>query len=241
MPSCYLTIDDSPSLHTDAMIDFLIERCIPALLFCRGDLMEQNPAPIIRAIQKGFVIGNHSYAHKPYGGMDYVDCIDDIEQCETQIQSAYRASGIKRQGKYFRFPYLDRGNGDRIERHFDSVTDIDINTDAKVKKIQDYLKSNNFVQPFHATSHPVYNNPSIKNASDCLMTFTSFDWMLSARHVGKWDFKTINDLKSRIDNDKNLNQSEGNILIFHDQNETLETFKTLIDHMILKGYEFLSY
>lgn len=239
-PSCYLTIDDSPSNMTNAMVDFLVDRQIPALLFIRGALADHNPEPIIRAIQAGFTIGNHSYAHKPFGELSYEEAIADIEHCEAVINDLYEQAKVKRQGKYFRFPYLDRGNGDRIERHFETITDVDVNTDPKVAKLQDYLKGNGFTQPFQQTNHPIYNNQSIKNAADCLMTYTSFDWMLTERHVGKWDYKTINDLTSRIDNDKYLPTHEGNILIFHDQDELDVIFKTLVDHMATKGYVFLS-
>jgi len=240
MVSCYLTIDDSPSNHTDEMLDFLIARDISALLFVRGDLISKNPNPIINAIKRGFIIGNHSYSHTAYGDLSYKECIADIEKCELEIEKCYHSANIERHGKYFRFPYLDRGNGDRIERHFETVNDIDINSDDKVKKLQSYLNENNFKQPF-LTNHPLYDNKSIANSCDCLMTFTSYDWMLTNRHIGQWDYKSVDDLKIRIDNDDLLNNSDGNIMIFHDQTETLETFKSLIDHMVLKDYEFLSY
>ena len=130
MTSCYLTIDDSPSSMTGDMIDYLIEKKIPSLLFIRGALAVDNPKPIIRAIQAGFVIGNHSFAHRPFGDLTYDECIADIERCEVLIDDLYAQAGVKRQGKYFRFPYLDRGDGDRIERHFETVSDIDINANA---------------------------------------------------------------------------------------------------------------
>lgn len=237
--TCYLTIDDSPSSHTDEMIDFLLERDIPALLFVRGDLLEQNPKPIIRAIQKGFVIGNHSYAHKPFGEYTYDQAIDDIEKCDRLIDQAYDQTNVTRHGKYFRFPYLDRGNGDRIERHFERSSNIDINADDKVQKIQNYLKDYGFTQPFE-TNHPLYQNNSINNAIDSLMTYTSFDWMLTERHIGKWDYKTLDDLKTRIDQ-SDMKKFDGNVLIFHDQQETLPTFKSLIEYMIDKGYKFLDF
>ncbi len=239
MVSCYLTIDDSPSPFTDEMVDYLVEQNIPALLFARGDLIEGNPEPIVRAIEKGYAIGNHSYSHRPFGDLNYEEAINDIEQCDELIEDCYQIAGVKRHGKYFRFPYLDRGNGDRIERHFESVSDIDINKGETVQKLQSYLKSKGYTQPFQ-TNHPLYKNISIANAYDCLMTYTSYDWMLTNRHIGKWDYKNIDDLKRRIDNDVELNSSDRNILIFHDQDETFETFKSLIDHMLSKGYEFLS-
>jgi peptidoglycan/xylan/chitin deacetylase (PgdA/CDA1 family) len=239
MTSCYLTIDDSPSSHTDEMIDYLVDKKIPALLFVRGDLLEGNPAPIIRAIKHGFVIGNHSYAHKPFGEYTYEQAIDDIEKCDRLIDQAYEKSSIKRPGKYFRSPYLDRGDGDRIERHFEQSSNIDINADERVIKIQNYLCDNGFTQPFK-TNHPLYQNQSIASAADCLMTYSSFDWMLTKRHVGKWDYKNIDDLKHRID-ESDMKKFDGNITIFHDQEETFDTFKSLIDHMIIKGYKFLDF
>jgi len=45
----YLTIDDSPSARTDDLVAFLTSRDIPALLFVRGDNMEQYPRAIARA------------------------------------------------------------------------------------------------------------------------------------------------------------------------------------------------
>ncbi len=241
MKSCYLTIDDSPSIHTGDMVNFLAKRDIPALLFVRGDLVAQNPAPIVNAIQHGFYIGNHSYGHRPYGEMSYDECIADIKSCEDEIEKCYKVAGVSRPGKYFRFPYLDRGNGDRVERHFDSVANVDINDDEKITALQNYLKNMGFHQPFKKCAHPLYDNPSIKAAADCLMTFTSYDWMLTTRHIGKWPFHSIDDLKKRIDQDHNLQNSEGNILIFHDQSETFETFQSLIDHMIERDYTFLSF
>ena len=239
MSSCYLTIDDSPSRHTDALTDHLFGHNIPALLFVRGDLTAANPQPIINAIQKGFVIGNHSFSHRPFGDLSYEEAVADIEKCDDIINECYHAAGVARHGQYFRFPYLDRGNGDRIERHFETVSDVDINTDENVARLQSYLKTAGYIQPFK-TNHPLYSNPSIEGSADCLMTYTSYDWMLTDRHRGQWDYKTIEDLKTRID-DSNMRDCEGNILIFHDQDETFEIFKILIDHMLLKGYEFLGY
>lgn len=118
------------------------------------------------------------------------------------------------------------------------MTDVNINDDSKVKKLQDYLREEGFRQ-FFETNHPLYSNPSIRGAYDCLMTYTSFDWMLTDRHLGKWDYETMSDLKNKIDQDEYLAKSEGNILIFHDQDETYETFKSLIDYMVIKGYKFL--
>lgn len=240
MPTCYLTIDDSPSPHTDEMIDFLDMRGIPSLLFVRGDMIDEHGMDsLIRAVKKGHILGNHSYSHRPFGELSYDEAVADIEKCDVLINDIYQKASVERVKKYFRFPYLDRGNGDRTERHFETVTDIDINTDAHVQRLQTYLHENGYIQPFK-TNHPVYNNQSISTSADCLMTFTSFDWMISPRHLGKWDFKSEDDLIKRIDNDFSMKQSNGNIVLFHDKVDTFNAFKSLIDHMVDTGYDFLS-
>jgi len=241
MTSCYLTIDDSPSPHTDAMIDFLDERKIKALLFVRGDMIDKHGMEsLIRAVKRGHVLGNHSYSHKRFGELSYDEAIAEIEKTDTLIDDVYVRSGIKRTGYYFRFPYLDRGDGDPVERHFDNVVEANINDDPRIIKIQNYLHDKGYTQPFDLCTHPYYQNASIKNAADCLMTYSSFDWMMTDRHKGKWDYKTIDDLKTKIDH-SDMKNHQGNILIFHDQDETFETFKSLIDHMINKGYTFLDF
>lgn len=243
MPECYLTIDDSPTPFTDEMCEYLTERDLPALLFVRGDMIESyGDESLVRAVKAGFILGNHSLTHRPFGTLDVEECISEIEATEVMINRVYHKAGIKRPGKFFRFPYLDRGNGDRIERHFEDVNDTDINQDAKVAALQDYLKQEGFYQPFK-TCHPVYNNTSIREAADCLMTYSSYDWMLLDRHRGHWDYKTPKDLTARIDNDVWLNQEEySSIIIMHDKPEPEfpPVFKTLLDHMLGKGYVFLS-
>jgi peptidoglycan/xylan/chitin deacetylase (PgdA/CDA1 family) len=241
MTSCYLTIDDSPSPHTDAMIDFLDERKIKALLFVRGDMIDKyGMNSLTRAVKHGHIIGNHSYSHSRFGNLSYDESIAEIEKADAFINEVYACANMKRTGYYFRFPYLDRGDGNPAERHFDNVADADINDDPRIIKIQNYLHDKGYVQPFDQCNHPYYQNVSIKNAADCLMTYSSFDWMMTNRHKGKWDYKTIDDLKTKIDH-SDMKDHKGNILIFHDQDETFETFKSLIDHMINKGYTFLSF
>lgn len=243
MPKCYLTIDDSPTPYTPDLCDFLLHRGIPALLFIRGDMVDAyGDDALVRAVKQGFVLGNHSMSHTPFGDMNIEQCCDEIEKVERIIDAVYAKAGVKRGRPYFRFPYLDRGNGDRIERHFEKVSDIDINTDEKVAALQVFLKSKGFAQPFEC-NHPVYNNPSIRDAADCLMTYTSFDWMMLDRHKGKWDYKSIDDLKVKIDQDKWLNDKDTtSVIIMHDkpESEFPDVFESLIDHMVIKGYEFLS-
>ena len=117
----YLTIDDSPSETTPRLLAFLAERKLQALFFVRGHRMEESPAHfayIVEAIRQGHVIGNHSYAHIPAGDMGFDEWVQDLEACEALIDKAYAEAEQVRPGKYYRFPYIDRGDGHRLERDY---------------------------------------------------------------------------------------------------------------------------
>ena len=233
MPEAYLTIDDSPSPNTEKLADFLATRKIPALLFVRGKHLEQNPGAIEYAITNGLIIGNHSYAHKPAGDMEPQEWADDLELCEHLIEAAYRRCSIERPAKYYRFPYIDRGDGVKHEQT-DKSTIIE---NDKTQALQDYLHEQHFYQPFKKMprSYP-------KRAHDCLYTFTARDWMLNDTHRGKHDLKTLEDLKARVDADENLqNPEQRHILLLHDQPGNLEDVCGLIDYFIDSGFEFLDF
>ena len=123
MPKAYLTIDDSPSEVTPRLLDVLKARDIQALFFVRGQRMEESAVhfgSIVEAIRQGHVIGNHSYAHRPAGEMSFAEWVEDFQQCEGLIDQAYAQAEQSRPGKYYRFPYLDRGDGVRLERIYPS-------------------------------------------------------------------------------------------------------------------------
>lgn len=243
--TAYLTIDDSPSAHTGALTDWLHRHDIPAFLFCRGDRMEQNPAPIVHAIKQGMIIANHNYSHKPAGTLSHEELVGEIEKTESLIDAAYREAGRPRPGKYFRFPYLDKGDGDRLEQRFDEIIrdaeNIDLSGDEKIRKLQAYLKREGFTQPFTGVTHPLYRNRDVANAADCLFTYSSCDWMLTGRHKGNWQYKTLDDLKRKIDDDPYLCREGGaQVTLFHDQPEIEQVAIDLIDYMLGKGFQFLA-
>ncbi len=240
----YLTIDDSPSAHTEALTDFFAGNNIPAILFCRGDRLEQNPGPIVGAINKGMVIANHSHSHRPAGSLSYEEIIEEIEKTETLIAAAYKKAGVARPGKYFRFPYLDKGDGDRLEQRFDEIIkspeNLDLSGDEKTRRVQAWLEGEGFTQPFPGVTHPLYRNNDVAAAADCLFTYSSCDWMLTSRHKGKWQYKTLGDLKRKIDDDPFLCAGNGpQITLFHDQPEIEQIVIELIRYMLDKGFRFL--
>lgn len=231
MPKVYLTIDDSPSPNTERLVDFLVGRGVPAILFVSGALLEQNPRAIEYAIRNGILIGNHSYAHKPAGEMEPQEWCDDMELCDHLIEAAYARCDIARPAKYYRFPYIDRGDGKKIEQ-IDHEHIVENNTTSI---LQQYLKEQGFKQPFKdmPTSYPM-------DAADCLYTYTARDWMLNDKHRGKHEIKTREDLIARAAGDAALwDESHAHVLLLHDQAGMVDDACALIDYFIDKGFKFL--
>jgi peptidoglycan/xylan/chitin deacetylase (PgdA/CDA1 family) len=258
----YLTIDDSPSDITDELIDFLHERDIPALIFCRGDYLEANPGPIIRAIEKGFVIGNHLYSHQRSSTLPMQAICDEIDRTEQLIEKAYKDADTLQPIKTIRFPYIDRGMGawfvvpsnisndqerDIFERlietglgnNLSAIPDKDQIT--KKNQLQNFLKTRGYVVPkFDACSLNWFrNNSDMKTAHDTLITCSSSDWMLTARHLGKWPYPSIDDLQNAIMADFKDEPQSAQIFLLHDQTELKRTFINLIDALHANGVEFL--
>ena len=263
MTKCYLTIDDSPTPYTDSMCDFLSDRGITALLFVRGDMVEKyGSESLVRAVRNGFHLANHAYSHTYAHLLSYDQIINEIETVDVILNEIYHKAGVKRPGKYFRFPHMDRGAGGYIvdydayskdNKHFvtrlfaDGVrVDLVPPTQQQIDKknqVQDYLKKENYSQPFKHIAYPWFKGSEMELASDCMYTFSTSDWMLLDRHRGKHKFKTLQDLKDKIDDDPYLGENYSNaIILIHDKPEPEFPliFETLIDHMVIKGYEFLS-
>ena len=232
MPKAYLTIDDSPSPNTEQLVDFLSEHNIPAILFVRGQHLEQNPRAIEYAIKKGLRIGNHSYAHKPAGEMEPQEWADDLELCDHLIEAAYRRCNLPRPAKYYRFPYIDRGDGIKIEQ----IDNEHIKENDKTKVLQHYLHKEGFRQPFKFMPP---NYPA--KLDDCLYTYTARDWMLSDKHRGHQEIKTREDLIARATNDEVLKKDQRHVLLLHDQPGMIEDAMALIKYFLENNFTFLDF
>lgn len=108
----YLTIDDSPSMHMDKKVDFLVQHKIPAVFFCRGEFIQKHIYKVVKTIQNGFLIGNHSYSHPYFSAISLEQCFEEILKTEDLIEKCYLRANIKRPKKIIRLPFGDRG-GDK--------------------------------------------------------------------------------------------------------------------------------
>ncbi len=256
----YLTIDDSPSDRMDDLVDYLVGKGVPALFFCRGDKLEENAEQAIRAIQKGFVLANHAWSHQRSSQKDFDWIVQDIEKTERKLETLYAAAGVQKQGRYFRFPQLDRGTAGWIV-DYDAygahdrqalltafaeglnVESMDKPADAawqKKDRLQTYLKEAGYNQPFKDVTHAWFAKGEIAEASDCLYTYSNCDWMLTVRHQGRWPYKSLEDLKARAAADPWLNEAGSvNVVLAHDQAEVVDITVKLIDDLLEKGLKFI--
>jgi peptidoglycan/xylan/chitin deacetylase (PgdA/CDA1 family) len=255
----YLTIDDSPSQNTDALTDFLKSNEIEAVLFSRGDRLQDNPEPIIRAAQKGFIIANHAFSHKRSSQMSLAEITSEIEKTEVLINEAYKKAGINRAHKYFRFPHMDRGCGGWVI-DYDALADDHKEIVIKLfseglnvslspphaeqierkERLQEYLKLEGYQKlPSDNINYSWFQDSEVGQAADAMFTFSTSDWMITPRHIGKWAYKSLDDLKMKIDIDLMLNDgSSDDIVLLHDQEDMLDIGIELINHFLSKGHRF---
>ncbi len=252
-----LTLDDSPSTRTRDLVDFLYKNDIPALLFVRGARMAENPDPILYALEKGLALGNHTYNHKRASEAGFDAFVADIEKTEALIEDAYARTGLVRPGKYFRFPHLDRGCGawvvdfDAVEARWQpsvrvtfleglNVQSLDPPTPAQVAvktRLQAYLREKGFTYPVRSTLLEVAC--PAETPVDWPFTFSTADWMLTARHRGRWPYRTVEDLKAKIDADPWLSQPGfTSVILAHDEGEIFEVTRDLIMYIKDKGFVF---
>lgn len=256
----YLTIDDAPSTRMDDLVDFLEGKGISAMFFCRGDLLEENSASAVRALQKGFVLANHAYSHQRSSEKDFAWIVDEIEKTEKILNELHAVAGINNREKYFRFPQLDRGTAGWVvdydkypQRDRSALVSVfaeglniqsmerpDAAAFEKKDHLQTYLGGAGYVQPFQNMNLSWYGKGEIAMARDCLYTFSNCDWMMTARHIGKWPYKSVEDLKKKALNDTWLNVENGtNVILAHDQAEIVDVTIELIDDLANNGMEFL--
>lgn len=262
MPKAYLTIDDGPSEKFEALIDFLSGRDVPAVFFNRGDMMEKRPESVIYGVKKGYLMANHAYSHTRASQLSFEDVCAEIRQTEEILDDLYEQADVRRPGKFFRFPYLDRGMGPWLvepeafnenckQAHYDLLekglghvpAEPDTDQTQNKRQLQEFLQEEGFDNlPIENVMVPWYAGTEMADAIDSLCTFSTSDWALTERHIGKQGFETIDDLKEKIDKDSWLHdESSNHIVLAHDIAEIYDVTTALVDYFLARGFEFLDF
>ncbi len=120
MNTAILTIDDIASKNTPAIVDYLKEKGIRAVMFAEGARVERFYEEALYAVKNGMIVGNHSYSHPAFSSISLEEAIKDIEKCEAVLDKLYADAGVERKYRPFRFPYGDKGSEkhDALQKYF---------------------------------------------------------------------------------------------------------------------------
>ena len=100
-----LTFDDGPWSNGDERVfEILEERCIQAVFFHVGVMIEQRPDLVREAIRRGHGVGSHSWLHSTV--MRYWSEAAGRAEIERGFASLERAAGPGQIEPFFRFPGL---------------------------------------------------------------------------------------------------------------------------------------
>jgi len=133
MKNAILTIDDIASENTPAIVDYLNEKGIKCVMFAWGELVENRFDEAVYALKNGAIVGNHSFSHPQFSKLSVEEGIKEIEKCEEVLDRLYKAAGVERRFRPFRFPYGDKGGANKEafqkylrEKGFDKLDDRNI-------------------------------------------------------------------------------------------------------------------
>lgn len=88
-----LTFDDGPHpIYSRQIMDLLAQYNIKATFFVTGQNIERNPEIAKQIVQKGHVLGNHTYSHKILPTVLKDDRILEIMKCQRLIDGLQQSS-----------------------------------------------------------------------------------------------------------------------------------------------------
>ena len=94
MKHAVLTIDDIASKNTPAIVDYLSEKKIPAIMFAWGQRVEEHYENALYAVKNGIIVGNHSYSHPFFSKLTMDEAIAEIEKNEKMVE-CYHTEGAE--------------------------------------------------------------------------------------------------------------------------------------------------
>lgn len=225
MSRAVLTIDDIASENTKAIVDYLCEKHIKAVLFAVGENVEKYFDEAVYALQKGMLIGNHSYSHPSFSKLSLGEGIAEIEKNEAVLARLYEKAGVERSVKVFRFPYGDKGGGNH-------------------KALQAYLREHGFSKLSDAqVTFPWYLENGMHGDVDTFWTFDFGEWQIREGSGFTADsvFARIHDSEA-ASGESPLKEGSRHILLLHahDETEALlpEYYRIFLDCLLESGVEF---
>ena len=96
-----ITFDDGPSPNTLLVLDLLKKYEVKATFFCIGKNIEKHPELLTKIIQKGHIVGNHSFSHSRF--FDFFRKKRVLQEIENTNELIQKITGKK--VRFFRPPY----------------------------------------------------------------------------------------------------------------------------------------
>ena len=226
MITALLTIDDIASENTPAIVDYLDENGIPAIMFAWGENVEKQYENALYALKKGIIVGNHSYSHPHFSELSFDACVKEIEECERVLDGLYHDAGIERKYRPFRFPFGDKGGENK-------------------EALQKYLAENGFHKvDDRKITYPWWKENGLDRDID---TFWTFDF--AEYNIRPGSGFTLENVTEKM---RDPHPSSGaalfedgasHILLLHAHDETEKMvpgyYKRFLDELIGKGVKFV--
>lgn len=225
MINAVLTIDDIASKNTPAIVDYLCEKGIKTVMFAWGENVERYFDNAVYALEKGVIVGNHSYSHPNFSKLSPKEGFLEIEKCEEVLNRLYKAANIERRYRPFRFPYGDKGGENKTvfqkylsEKGFDKLNDRNV-------------------------TYQWWKEQGLDKDIDTLWTFDFAEY-----NIRRGSGFTADDVMKRI-NDSHpetgapvLTDGGNHIILLHAHDETEELvpeyYKQFIDQLLSNGVTF---
>lgn len=97
----YLTFDCGyENGNLPKILDALRDADVPALFFLTGHFMEEEPDLVLRMVNEGHLVGNHTYDHPNLTTVSQAQFVDELTRAETKF---YEITG-QEMAKYLRPP-----------------------------------------------------------------------------------------------------------------------------------------
>lgn len=225
MKNAILTIDDIASKNTKAIVDYLVEKNIKAVMFAWGQNVEREYDSAVYALKAGMIVGNHSFSHPAFSSLSFEQCINEIEKNEALLDKLYKDAGVERKYRPFRFPYGDKGG-------------------ANKEKLQEYFREKGFNKLVDTeVTYPFWSESGCNRDIDTLWTFDFEEY-----RIRKGSGFTLEDVWKKVNNENQpyggnlFTEDSSNIIIMHAHDETEELvpeyYKQFIDRILDMGIRF---
>lgn len=203
-----LTIDDAPSSHIRSKLEILDKLKIKCVFFCEGRKIQKRKKLVKNAIEEGHIVGNHSWSHPHFSDLTFEEASRQISKTDSLIGEIYDETEYNRSNKVFRFPFGDRGKEEHVDQIQEVLSDLNYRF-PKIPSVQYEWMSKNW-------------------------KYNDWYWTLNDKSYNAEDY---NELMEIMEDQLNP-QDSGDIVIYHDHEDTHAWFEDYLRELRSRGLKF---